>query len=53
MDIATTPGSSPDKAILVTNINEKATGELSFGGGYSTAGNGYANGAGAYAGAGA
>ena len=36
VDIATTPGSAPDKAILTTNINEKATGELSFGGGYST-----------------
>ena len=36
VDIATNPGSAPDKAILATNINEKATGELSFGGGYST-----------------
>ena len=36
VDIATTPGSAPDKAILTTTINEKATGELSFGGGYST-----------------
>jgi outer membrane protein insertion porin family len=36
VDIATTPGSAPDKAILVTKIAEKATGELTFGGGYST-----------------
>ncbi len=30
------PGSTPDKAIITTTIEEKATGELSFGGGYST-----------------
>ncbi|MDR3533114.1 MAG: outer membrane protein assembly factor BamA [Rhodopila sp.] len=36
VDIATNPGSTPDKAVLATNISEKATGELSFGGGYST-----------------
>ena len=36
VDIATNPGSTPDKAILQTNIAEKATGELTFGGGYST-----------------
>ena len=36
VDISTNPGSAPDKAVLVTMINEKATGELSFGGGYST-----------------
>jgi outer membrane protein insertion porin family len=36
VDIATSPGSAPDKAILTTNISEKATGELTFGGGYST-----------------
>ncbi|HET6308406.1 MAG TPA: outer membrane protein assembly factor BamA, partial [Rhodopila sp.] len=36
VDIATNPGSASDKAVLTTNINEKATGELSFGGGYST-----------------
>ncbi|HEX3576889.1 MAG TPA: outer membrane protein assembly factor BamA [Rhodopila sp.] len=36
VDIATNPGSAPDKAVLATTINEKATGELSFGGGYST-----------------
>ncbi len=36
VDIATSPGSTPDKAILTTNIEEKATGELSLGGGYST-----------------
>jgi outer membrane protein insertion porin family len=36
VDIATNPGSASDKAILNTTISEKATGELSFGGGYST-----------------
>ncbi len=34
--IETSPGSAPDKAILTTNVEEKATGELSLGGGYST-----------------
>jgi len=34
--IQTSPGSAPDKAILTTNIEEKATGELTLGGGYST-----------------
>jgi outer membrane protein insertion porin family len=36
VDIATNPGDASDKAVLATTINEKATGELSFGGGYST-----------------
>jgi outer membrane protein insertion porin family len=36
VDVATNPGSASDKAILTTTISEKATGELSFGGGYST-----------------
>jgi outer membrane protein insertion porin family len=36
IDIATQPGSAADKALLETTITEKATGELSFGGGYST-----------------
>ena len=36
VDITTAPGSTPDKAVLTTTIAEKATGELSFGGGYST-----------------
>jgi outer membrane protein insertion porin family len=30
------PGSTPDKAIIVTTVDEKATGELTVGGGYST-----------------
>jgi outer membrane protein insertion porin family len=30
------PGSAPDKTVLNTTVAEKATGELSFGGGYST-----------------
>jgi outer membrane protein insertion porin family len=36
VEITTAPGSAPDKAIITTRIQEKATGELSFGGGYST-----------------
>ncbi len=36
VDIVNAPGSAPDKAALTVNIAEKATGELSFGGGYST-----------------
>jgi outer membrane protein insertion porin family len=36
VDITTTPGSAPDKAIVTTRVTEKATGELSVGGGYST-----------------
>jgi outer membrane protein insertion porin family len=36
VDITPSPGSSPDKAIITTKITEKATGELTFGGGYST-----------------
>jgi outer membrane protein insertion porin family len=36
VEITTAPGSAPDKAIITTRVAEKATGELSFGGGYST-----------------
>jgi outer membrane protein insertion porin family len=36
VDITPSPGSSPDKAVVTTKIVEKATGELTFGGGYST-----------------
>ena len=36
VDVVNAPGSAPDKAALTINIAEKATGELSFGGGYST-----------------
>jgi len=36
VDITPNPGSAPDKAILTTKVTEKATGELTFGGGYST-----------------
>jgi outer membrane protein insertion porin family len=36
VDINTSPGSAPDKAILTTNVSEKSTGELTLGGGYST-----------------
>jgi outer membrane protein insertion porin family len=34
--ITTQPGSAPDKAIITTSVEEKATGELTLGGGYST-----------------
>lgn len=34
--VTATPGSAPDKSIVNVNIEEKATGELSLGGGYST-----------------
>jgi len=36
VDIATNPGAAPDRAVLASAIAEKATGELTFGGGYST-----------------
>ena len=36
VDITTQPGSAPDKAIIQANITERATGELTLGGGYST-----------------
>jgi outer membrane protein insertion porin family len=34
--ISQSPGSAPDRTVLTTNISEKATGELTLGGGYST-----------------
>ena len=34
--ISTAPGSTPDRAIITTTIDEKPTGELTLGGGYST-----------------
>lgn len=34
--ITPTPGSAPDKTVLNTQIEERSTGELTFGGGYST-----------------
>jgi outer membrane protein insertion porin family len=36
VNITTQPGSSPDKVIVNTGISEKATGELTLGGGFST-----------------
>ena len=36
VEMVNAPGSAPDKDDLTVNITEKATGELSFGGGYST-----------------
>jgi len=36
VEVQPQPGSSPDKTVVNVNVQEKATGELSFGGGYST-----------------
>lgn len=36
VQINTAPGSSPDRVILNTQVTERATGEFSIGGGYST-----------------
>jgi outer membrane protein insertion porin family len=36
VQINTAPGSTPDKAVLTATVEEKATGELTVGGGYST-----------------
>ncbi len=36
VNIATQPGSAPDRVILVVEVVEQPTGELSFGAGYST-----------------
>jgi outer membrane protein insertion porin family len=36
VNIGVAPGSAPDKAILTARVTEKATGQLSLGGGYST-----------------
>ena len=36
VEITPSPGSAPDKAILTTQITERATGELTLGGGYSS-----------------
>lgn len=36
VDLTPSPGSAPDKAIITARVTEKATGELTFGGGYST-----------------
>lgn len=36
VNMSTTPGSAPDKAIINTQVQEKATGELTLGAGYST-----------------
>jgi outer membrane protein insertion porin family len=34
--VTSSPGSTSDKAVVAVNVDEKATGELSFGGGFST-----------------
>ncbi len=36
VQITTQPGSQPDRAVLNTRVQERATGEVSLGGGYST-----------------
>jgi len=34
--VTSSPGSTPDKAVITSTVDEKATGELTIGGGYST-----------------
>ena len=36
VEVSTAPGSAADQVVLVIDVNEKATGELSIGGGYTT-----------------
>lgn len=36
VDITTVPGSSPDKTVINVNVQEKSTGEISLGAGFST-----------------
>ena len=36
VQVSSTPGSAPDRAVLNTQVVERATGEVSIGGGYST-----------------
>jgi len=36
VEVSTAPGSAPDQVVLVIDVNEKSTGELSIGGGYTT-----------------
>jgi outer membrane protein insertion porin family len=36
VNIQPSPGSAPDRAVLTATVDEKATGELTLGGGYST-----------------
>ncbi|PSJ60107.1 outer membrane protein assembly factor BamA [Kumtagia ephedrae] len=38
VDISTVPGSEPDQVVLVVDLVEKSTGELSIGAGYTTGG---------------
>ncbi len=43
VDISTRPGSAPDRVVVVVTVIDKATGEFSIGGGYSTANGAIAN----------
>ncbi|MBP0615451.1 outer membrane protein assembly factor BamA [Jiella mangrovi] len=38
VNISTAPGSEPDRVIVIVDVSEKATGEISVGGGYTTSG---------------
>ncbi|WP_102958462.1 outer membrane protein assembly factor BamA [Mangrovicella endophytica] len=38
VSISTAPGSEPDRVIVIVEVDEKSTGELSLGGGYTTGG---------------
>lgn len=43
VEITTRPGSSPDRVVLIVRVIDKATGEFSIGGGFSTADGAIAN----------
>ncbi len=36
VQVSTSPGSAPDRAVVTANVAERATGEISLGGGFST-----------------
>ena len=36
VEVTSSPGSAPDRAVVTTAVQEKSTGEISLGGGYST-----------------
>ena len=38
VNVSTAPGSEPDRVVVIIDVTEKATGELSLGGGYTTGG---------------
>ena len=36
VDVETQPGSAPDKTVIITNVEEQSTGDLTFGAGFSS-----------------